>query len=78
MGVGFPVAAGTISGESLTRNHNVVVVTHNHRLNVDRLSGAAAEAMKKMPTHQSSLRQVYGEDDWGPTVDGRILPRHPI
>jgi para-nitrobenzyl esterase len=45
---------------------------------VDRLSGAAAEAMKKMPSHQSSLRQVYGEDNWGPTVDGRILPRHPF
>ena len=45
---------------------------------VNRLSGAAAEAMKKMPSHQSSLRQVYGEDNWGPTVDGRILPRHPF
>jgi para-nitrobenzyl esterase len=45
---------------------------------VDRLSGAAAEAMKKMPSHQSSLRQVYGEDNWGPTVDGRTLPRHPF
>jgi para-nitrobenzyl esterase len=21
---------------------------------------------------------VYGEDNWGPTVDGRILPRHPF
>lgn len=45
---------------------------------VDRLSGAAAEAMKKMPSHRSSIRQVYGEDNWGPTVDGRILPRHPF
>src|SRR5258708_7859682 len=45
---------------------------------VDRLSGAAAEAMKKMPPHKSSLREVYGEDNWGPTVDGRILPRHPF
>jgi para-nitrobenzyl esterase len=45
---------------------------------VDRLSGAAAEAMKKMPPHKSSLREVYGEHDWGPTVDGRILPRHPF
>jgi para-nitrobenzyl esterase len=45
---------------------------------VDRLSGAAAEAMKKMPPHKSSLREVYGERDWGPTVDGRILPRHPF
>ena len=45
---------------------------------VDRLSGAAAEAMKKMPAHKSSLRDVYGERDWGPTVDGRILPSHPF
>ena len=45
---------------------------------VDRLSGAAAEAMKKMPSHQSSIRQVYGENNWGPTVDGRILHRHPF
>lgn len=45
---------------------------------VDRLSGAAAEAMKKMPSHQSSIRRVYGESNWGPTVDGRILPRHPF
>jgi para-nitrobenzyl esterase len=45
---------------------------------VNRLSGAAAEAMKKMPSHQSSIRRVYGENNWGPTVDGRILPRHPF
>src|SRR6202049_1384594 len=45
---------------------------------VDRLSGAAAEAMKKMPRPKSSLRRVYGEYDWGPTVDGLILPRPPF
>src|SRR5216684_9186843 len=45
---------------------------------VDRLSGAAAEAMKKMPSQRSSIRQVYGEDNWGPTMDGGILPRHPF
>jgi para-nitrobenzyl esterase len=48
------------------------------RIPVDRLSGAAAEAMKKMPRPKSSLRRTYGEYDWGPTVDGRILPRHPF
>ena len=47
-------------------------------ISVDRLSGAAAEAMKKMPRPKSSLRRVYGEYDWGPTVDGRILPHHPF
>jgi para-nitrobenzyl esterase len=45
---------------------------------VERLSGAAAEAMKKMSSHRSALRQVYGEDNWGPTMDGHILPRHPF
>jgi para-nitrobenzyl esterase len=45
---------------------------------VDRLSGAAAEAMKKMPRPKSTLRRVYGEYDWGPTVDGHILPHHPF
>jgi len=45
---------------------------------VDRLSGAAAEAMKKMSRPKSSLLRTYGEYDWGPTVDGRILPRHPF
>ncbi|MDR3725662.1 MAG: carboxylesterase family protein, partial [Terracidiphilus sp.] len=25
-----------------------------------------------------SLRDTFGERDWGPTVDGRILPHHPF
>jgi para-nitrobenzyl esterase len=45
---------------------------------VDRLTGAATEAMKKMPRPKPSLRRTYGEYDWGPTVDGVILPRHPF
>ena len=46
---------------------------------VDHLSGAAAEAMKKMPQQKAlPIRQEFGEHDWGPTVDGRILPRHPF
>ncbi len=45
-------------------------------IRVDHLSWAAAEAMKKMPSQRNSIRQVYGEDNWGPTMDGRILPRH--
>jgi len=47
-------------------------------ISVDRLSGAAAEAMKKTPSHRFSLRQVYGEENWGPTMDSHILPRHPF
>jgi para-nitrobenzyl esterase len=31
---------------------------------VERLSGAAAEAMKKTSQHKSSIRQIYGEHDW--------------
>jgi para-nitrobenzyl esterase len=53
-------------------------VSELQEIPVDRLSGAAVEAMKKMPPHKSSLLEVYGEHDWGPTVDGRILPRHPF
>lgn len=49
------------------------------RIPVDRLSGAAAEAMKKMPQPKSSpIRQAFGEHHWGPTVDGSILPHHPF
>jgi para-nitrobenzyl esterase len=45
---------------------------------VVRLSGAAVEAMKKMPKPQPSLRGTFGESGWGPTVDGRVLPSHPF
>jgi para-nitrobenzyl esterase len=48
------------------------------RIPVDRLSGAAVEAMKKMPRPKPSLRDTFGERDWGPTVDGRVLPHHPF
>jgi para-nitrobenzyl esterase len=48
------------------------------RIPVDRLSGAAVEAMKKMPRPRPSLRETFGERDWGPTVDGRVLPHHPF
>jgi para-nitrobenzyl esterase len=53
-------------------------VNELQRVPVDRLSGAGAEAMKKMRRHKSSLFEVYDQDNWGPTVDGRILPRHPF
>src|ERR1700680_1786260 len=67
--------AGLVSGEGgLSKSQ----LSELRVIPVDRLSGAAAEAMKKMPPHKSSLREVYGEHDWGPTVDGRILPRHPF
>jgi para-nitrobenzyl esterase len=44
----------------------------------ERLTGAAVEALKKMPQTKPSLRDTFGESGWGPTVDGRSLPRHPF
>jgi para-nitrobenzyl esterase len=49
-----------------------------HKISVDRLSGAATEAMKKMTKSVSSLRGTFGEDGWAPTVDGGVLPHHPF
>jgi len=51
------------------------------KIPVDRLSGAAAEAMKKMTKPPISLRDGYDWETavgWGPTVDGHILPSHPF
>ena len=48
------------------------------KIPVGRLSGAAVEAMKKMPKPQPSIRGTFGESNWGPTVDGRVLPFHPF
>jgi para-nitrobenzyl esterase len=53
-------------------------VNELQKIPVDRISGAAVEAMKKMPRPQPSLRDTFGERDWGPTVDGRVLPHHPF
>jgi para-nitrobenzyl esterase len=51
------------------------------KIPVDRLSGAAAEAMKKMPKTRPFRRDGYGWETavgWGPTVDGHVLPNHPF
>jgi para-nitrobenzyl esterase len=45
---------------------------------VDRLSGAAAEAIRKTPQPRPAYRDSFGESGWGPTVDGRSLPIHPF
>jgi para-nitrobenzyl esterase len=68
------VAELTMEELSLSKSQ----VNELQRIPVDRLSGAAVEAMKKMPRPQPSLRDTFGERDWGPTVDGRILPHHPF
>ncbi|MGB6744269.1 MAG: carboxylesterase family protein [Terracidiphilus sp.] len=48
------------------------------KIPVDRLSGAAAEAIRKTPRPQTAHPDSFGENDWGPTVDGRLLPNHPF
>jgi para-nitrobenzyl esterase len=48
------------------------------RVPVDRLSGAAVEAMKKMAQSTPAHRGTFGESGWGPTVDGSSLPVHPF
>jgi para-nitrobenzyl esterase len=48
------------------------------KIPADRLSGAAAEAMRKMPKPPTSRVPTFGESGWGPTVDGRTLPQHPF
>jgi para-nitrobenzyl esterase len=48
------------------------------KIPVDRLSGAAAEAIKKVPRPTTVHPDSFGETGWGPTVDGRVLPNHPF
>ena len=48
------------------------------KIPVYRLTGAAVDAMRKMPKPQHPLRGTFGESGWGPTVDGRVLPSHPF
>jgi para-nitrobenzyl esterase len=51
------------------------------KIPVDRLLGAAREAMKKMPKTRPFQRDGYGWETavgWGPTVDGHVLPNHPF
>ncbi len=51
------------------------------KIPAERLLGAAAETMKKIPKARPFLRDGYGWETavgWGPTVDGRVLPNHPF
>ena len=48
------------------------------KIPVDRLSGAAAEAIKKTPPPQSSSYDFTSRGGWGPTVDGHAVPYHPF
>ena len=50
-----------------------------HDVPCDRLSWAAQEALVSVASEPTLLlRQAFGETDWGPTVDGHILPIHPF
>jgi para-nitrobenzyl esterase len=48
------------------------------KIPVDRLSGAATEAMRKTPRPKNAHRDSFDESGWGPTVDGHSLPIHPF
>ncbi len=48
------------------------------KIPVDRLSGAATEAIRKTPRPKTARRDSFDESGWGPTVDGRVLPVHPF
>jgi para-nitrobenzyl esterase len=69
------VAAGTLQELGLGKGS----VDQLQHIPVDRLSGASTEAMKKygQGLPRAFLRD-YDRVGWGPTVDGRILPRHPF
>lgn len=68
------VAEDTLNELGLSKSR----VKELQNIPVDRLSGAAAEAMRKMPQSTPSLHDGFGVDGWGPTVDGRTLPVHPF
>jgi para-nitrobenzyl esterase len=44
------------------------------RVAVDRLVGAAAEAIKKLTPPKPIFHRPFGTTGWGPTVDGTVLP----
>jgi para-nitrobenzyl esterase len=68
------LAERTISELGLAKSQ----IDQLQKISVDRLSGAAVEAMKKMPQSTPSLRDSFGEEGWAPTVDGHVLPHHPF
>jgi para-nitrobenzyl esterase len=71
------IAELLIAELGLSKSH----VKELQKIPVDRLSGAAAEAMTKMSKPRISLRDGYDWETavgWGPTVDGHTLPNHPF
>ena len=45
---------------------------------VDRLVGAATEAIRKLTPPRPIFRRPFGTTGWGPTVDGTVLPHDPF
>lgn len=69
------LAAGVMQELGLSKSQ----VGELQAISVDRLSGAAAEALRKLtPPGGSRLRRAAYTTGWGPTLDGRILPHHPF
>jgi len=70
------VAAATMKELGLSKSQ----VDELQNVPVDRLAGAAAEAMRKLapPKPTSLFRWKFEGIGWAPTVDGNILPRHPF
>lgn len=69
------LAAGVMKELGLAKNQ----VDELQNVSVDRLSGAAAEALRKLtPPGGSRLRRAPSATGWGPTLDGRVLPFRPF
>jgi para-nitrobenzyl esterase len=75
-GYSAQIAAGTMKELGLAKSR----VDELQKIPVDRLSGAAEEAMRKLtpPRVMSPLRWQFDGTGWAPTVDGDILPHHPF
>jgi para-nitrobenzyl esterase len=69
------IAAGVMQELGLPKTS----VDELQRIPVDRLSGAATEAMRKLTPPAPIFRRHYDRGGWwGPTVDGAILPHDPF
>jgi para-nitrobenzyl esterase len=68
------VAENLLTELSLSKSQ----VKELQKVPVDRLSGAATEALKKTPRPKVSARDSFSAGGWGPVVGGRTLPHHPF
>jgi len=68
------VAENTLAELGLSKSQ----IRDLQKVPVDKLSAAAANALKKTPRPPGVRRDTFGETGWGPTVDGHSLPVHPF